>query len=178
MEREIETESSISCNDSNHSNNHAYNSSSNNISSKLNDSSSDLPALARQNSSSNNNSNNNSKDINMSSAVVGEAASLQQLSKLFVASHFSGIENECRLLCERWGLDGLRLVHCAVYCNTVLNSKAERQEMVETASQQYVRSVLSATRGMLSSQQGGVSASVSADESAEGLFRRVSVPGR
>lgn len=70
---------------------------------------------------------------NQSGIFTTELMPMQCLAKIIVASHLSGIQNEVQSIFERWGIDGLRLVHCAVLCNTTISStvKTERQDMLD-----------------------------------------------
>jgi hypothetical protein len=73
------------------------------------------------------------------SPYATELGCIQSLSQLLVCSHISGVTEEVRALCDRWGLDGLRLVHCAIQCSSTLGSRAERQEMIDGANEVFIK---------------------------------------
>ena len=76
-----------------------------------------------------------------SGTFTSELMPMQFLAKLIVASHLSGVQNEVESMFERWGVDGLRLVYCAILCNTSISStvKAERQDMLDAAVSLFVK---------------------------------------
>ena len=77
----------------------------------------------------------NGSNVAQSGTFTSELMPMQFLAKIIVASHLSGVQNEVESMFERWGVDGLRLVYCAIMCNTSISStvKAERQDMLDAA---------------------------------------------
>ena len=72
-----------------------------------------------------------------------ELMALQYLAQLLVASHVTGVVADgCTELYERYGLDGLRAVQCAIQ-GVQSKTRQERHDMVEKANTLYATKMLS-----------------------------------
>lgn len=65
-------------------------------------------------------------------ALRDELKYFRFLSQMILAPHISVIEQEVRLIYEKWGSDGHKLVHCAINANPAL-SKQDRADLLDAA---------------------------------------------
>lgn len=107
-------------------------------------------------------------DGDAEAALAECLAPMSQLARIISATHFSGATTEATALFERWGVDALQLIQCALNSNPSMD-KNERLENLEAAerlfnqkkySEQQQCDVYRTVRGSLMSS--GVPVAVSA----------------